>query len=373
MKYNPPLNLSVTSSASGNSETVSQKVTRDQITAWFDLPFMDLVLEAQRVHRRHFAANQVQVSTLLSIKTGRCPEVCDYCSQSAHFDTDLKPVKREPVEAVLQKAREARDAGSTRFCMGAAWRDPHTRDMPYVESLIKGVKDLGLETCMTLGKLDQSKADQLQAAGLDYYNHNIDTSPEFYAQVVHSRDFSERIETLDHVRASGMKICSGGILGMGETREDRVGFLHALSQLSTAPESIPINRLVPIAGTPLGDAAAKGELAELDTLEWIRTIAVARLCFPTSYIRLSAGRESLSDAEQALAFMAGANSFFYGDRLLTSANRAVNSDQQLLESLGMQAEGLDRAFADQAGGQDPNQNSRADQSQEAKTIRCVQA
>jgi biotin synthase len=366
-------NLSNTLSAASNAKAANQKVTRDQITAWFELPFMDLVLEAQRVHRGHFAANQVQVSTLLSIKTGCCPEVCDYCSQSAHFDTDLEPVKREPVEQVLQKAREAKDAGSTRFCMGAAWRDPHTRDMPYVESLIKGVKDLGLETCMTLGKLDQSKADQLQAAGLDYYNHNIDTSPEFYAQVVHTRDFSERIETLDHVRASGMKMCSGGILGMGETRQDRVGFLYALSELSAPPESVPINRLVPIAGTPLGDAAAKGELAKLDTLEWIRTIAVARLCFPSSYIRLSAGRESLSDAEQALAFMAGANSFFYGDRLLTSANRAVNSDKQLLESLGMQAEGLMQAAGDQSDGQDPNQKLGVDQPQPAKTIHCVQA
>ena len=312
--------------------------SRDQIAQLFDLPLMDLLLQAQTVHRQHFKANEVQISTLLSIKTGNCPEDCGYCSQSGHHrdKTKLQAEKRLAVDTVINAAKRAKQAGSSRFCMGAAWKHPSAKDMPYVVELIKEVKALGLETCMTLGMLDSQQATQLADAGLDYYNHNLDTSRRYYEQVVSTRSYDERLDTLAHVRDSGINVCSGNIVGMGESREDRIDWVHELLKMPKAPESIPVNLLVPIAGTPLGDKViAEGELS---VLEWIRTIAVTRICCPTSYVRLSAGRESLSDAEQALAFMAGANSFFYGDKLLTTGNASQSNDDRLMRELGLHAQ-----------------------------------
>ena len=312
--------------------------SRDQIAQLFDLPLMDLLLQAQTVHRQHFKANEVQISTLLSIKTGNCPEDCGYCSQSGHHrdKTKLQAEKRLAVDTVINAAKRAKQAGSSRFCMGAAWKHPSAKDMPYVVELIKEVKALGLETCMTLGMLDSHQASQLADAGLDYYNHNLDTSRRYYEQVVSTRSYDERLDTLAHVRDSGINVCSGNIVGMGESRDDRIDWVHELLKMPKAPESIPVNLLVPIAGTPLGDKViAEGELS---VLEWIRTIAVTRICCPTSYVRLSAGRESLSDAEQALAFMAGANSFFYGDKLLTTGNASQSNDDRLMRELGLRAQ-----------------------------------
>jgi biotin synthase len=306
--------------------------SRSEIAALFDLPFNDLMFQAQTVHRQHFDANVVQVSTLLSIKTGNCPEDCGYCSQSGHHSTDLQAEKKLAVDKVLAAAAEAKANGSSRFCMGAAWRNPHERDMPYVMDLVKGVKAMGLETCMTLGMLTQSQAERLGEAGLDYYNHNLDTSREHYPNVIQTRTFDDRLDTLAHVRASGMKVCSGGIVGMGEARADRIGLLHELATLPIHPESVPINLLVPVAGTPLADTP------RLPVLEWIRTIAVARIVMPASYVRLSAGRESLSDNEQAMAFLAGANSLFYGEKLLTTPNADSGRDDRLFDELGLKRE-----------------------------------
>lgn len=305
---------------------------RGEIAALFDLPFNDLMFQAQTVHRQHFEPNVVQVSTLLSIKTGNCPEDCNYCSQSGHHDTKLQPEKKIAVDKVLAAAAEAKANGSSRFCMGAAWRNPHDRDMPYVLELVEGVKAMGLETCMTLGMLTANQAERLSAAGLDYYNHNLDTSREHYPNVITTRTYDDRLHTLEHVRSSGMKVCSGGILGLGEQRADRVGLLHELATLPIHPESVPINMLVAVAGTPLADAP------QISVLEWVRTIAVARLIMPTSYIRLSAGREALSDSDQAMAFMAGANSIFYGEKLLTTPNADTGRDNQLFETLGLKRE-----------------------------------
>jgi len=306
--------------------------TRDEIQALYEQPFLDLVFKAQSVHREYFDANTIQVSTLLSIKTGKCPEDCKYCSQSARYDSKLEAEKRIAVDKVIQEAKEALASGSSRFCMGAAWRNPHERDMPYVLEMVSEVKALGLETCMTLGMLNQSQAERLKDAGLDYYNHNLDTSREYYSHIISTRTFDDRLNTLDHVRQAGMKICSGGIVGLGETREDRIGLLLELSTLPIHPESVPINMLVPIEGTPLAD------VEKLDVVEWIRTIAVARIIMPHSYIRLSAGRESLSDSDQALAFMAGANSLFSGEKLLTTPNAGEGRDKQLFNKLGLVAE-----------------------------------
>ncbi|MBO9529271.1 MAG: biotin synthase BioB, partial [Acinetobacter oleivorans] len=286
--------------------TLRNDWNREEIQALYEQPFLDLVFKAQQVHREHFTANSIQVSTLLSIKTGKCPEDCKYCSQSAHYESKLEAEKRIAVEKVISEAKAAKDSGSSRFCMGAAWRNPHERDMPYVLEMVREVKALGLETCMTLGMLNQSQAERLQVAGLDYYNHNLDTSREYYSHIISTRTFDDRLNTLDYVRQAGMKVCSGGIVGLGESRDDRVGLLHELATLPIHPESVPINMLVPIEGTPLAD------VEKLDVIEWIRTIAVARIIMPHSYIRLSAGRESLSDSDQALAFMAGANSLFSG-------------------------------------------------------------
>ena len=306
--------------------------TREEIQTLYDQPFLDLVFTAQSVHRQHFPANIIQVSTLLSIKTGKCPEDCKYCSQSAHYDSKLEAEKRIAVETVIREAQAAKDSGSSRFCMGAAWRNPHERDMPYVLEMVKEVKALGLETCMTLGMLNSSQAERLKDAGLDYYNHNLDTSREYYSHIISTRTFDDRLDTLNHVRQAGMKVCSGGIVGLGENASDRIGLLHELATMPTHPESVPINMLVPIEGTPLAD------VEKLDVTEWIRTIAVARIIMPHSYIRLSAGRESLTDSDQALAFMAGANSLFSGDKLLTTPNAGEGKDQILFAKLGLSAE-----------------------------------
>lgn len=312
--------------------TLRNDWTRDEIQALYDQPFLDLVFEAQSVHRQHFQANSIQVSTLLSIKTGKCPEDCKYCSQSVHYDSKLEAEKRIAVDKVIREAQSAKESGSSRFCMGAAWRNPHERDMPYVLEMVREVKALGLETCMTLGMLNQSQAERLKDAGLDYYNHNLDTSREYYSHIISTRTFDDRLDTLDHVRQAGMKVCSGGIVGLGESRNDRIGLLHELATMPVHPESVPINMLVPIEGTPLAD------VEKLDVTEWIRTIAVARIIMPHSYIRLSAGRESLSDSDQALAFMAGANSLFSGDKLLTTPNAGEGKDQILFAKLGLTAE-----------------------------------
>ncbi len=310
--------------------------TRDEIAALFDLPFNDLLFEAQTVHRRNFDPNAVQLSTLLSIKTGGCVEDCGYCSQSASHDTGLKATKLMDVRAVLQAAAQAKDNGSGRFCMGAAWREPKDRDMPAIIEMVKGVRQMGMETCMTLGMLTESQVAQLADAGLDYYNHNIDTSPENYANIISTRTFEDRINTLEQVRAAGINVCSGGIVGMGETRSDRIGFLHALATMAH-PESVPINALVPVKGTPLGDMLADTPMAKIDEIEFVRTVAVARILMPQSMVRLSAGRESMSEACQALCFMAGANSIFTGDRLLTAPNAGDNADAALFAKLGVHA------------------------------------
>ncbi|SEG71709.1 biotin synthase BioB [Marinobacterium lutimaris] len=306
--------------------------TEAEIQALFDLPFNDLLFRAQTVHRQHFNPNEVQVSTLLSIKTGACPEDCKYCPQSAHYDTGLEKQRLMEVEAVLAKAKQAKAAGSTRFCMGAAWKHPTDRDMPYVLEMVKGVKELGLETCMTLGMLKEHQADQLAEAGLDYYNHNLDTSPEFYDKIITTRTYQDRLDTLGHVRDAGMKICSGGILGMGETANDRIGLLKQLANLPQQPESVPINMLVKVEGTPLEN------VEDLDPLEFVRNIAVARILMPKSHVRLSAGREQMSDEMQAMTFFAGANSIFYGECLLTTPNPETNRDLQLFKRLGINVE-----------------------------------
>ena len=309
--------------------------TRDEIAALFDLPFTELVFRAAEVHRAHHAANEVQLSTLLSIKTGGCPEDCGYCSQSSSHETGLKATKLVDVRAVLQAAAQAKDNGSSRFCMGAAWRNPKDKDIPALVQMVKGVRDMGMETCMTLGMLTPSQAEALGEAGLDYYNHNIDTSPENYGNVISTRTFEDRLDTLDNVRAAGINVCCGGIVGMGETRADRVGFIHALASLPPHPESVPINALVPVRGTVLGDMLADTPLARIDDIEFVRTIAVARITMPGSMVRLSAGRESMSEAAQALCFLAGANSIFTGEKLLTTGNAGEDQDTAMFARLGL--------------------------------------
>ena len=309
--------------------------TRAEIAALFELPFDELLFRAQTVHRAHHRRGEVQLCTLLSIKTGGCPEDCGYCSQSAHAESGVAAAKLMDVDAVLAAAAEAKAAGSQRFCMGAAWRNPKDRDLPALERMIEGVRALGLETCMTLGMLSESQARRLKQAGLDYYNHNIDTSPEHYASVITTRTFEDRLETLHHVREAGIAVCCGGIVGMGETREDRVGFIHALATLPRHPESVPVNALIPIKGTVLGDMLSGTPMARIDEIEFVRTVAAARITMPRSMVRLSAGRESMSDAAQALAFMAGANSIFTGDRLLTTPNAGDSRDSDLFARLGV--------------------------------------
>ena len=306
--------------------------SREKLEALFDLPFLDLLWQAQTVHRQHFDGRGVQLSTLLSGKTGGCPEDCGYCPQSAHHSTGLARQSLLSPAEVLEAARRAKDAGASRFCMGGAWRSPRDSDLDAIVTMISGVRDLGLETCATLGMLTPAQAERLQAAGLDYYNHNLDSDREFYGSIIHTRDFQERLDTLDAVRQAGMKVCCGGIVGMGETRAQRAGLIHELTLLEPAPESVPINLLVQVEGTPLYGRD------DLDPLEFVRTIACARIALPQSRVRLSAGRESLSDEMQALCFLAGANSIFYGERLLTTDNPDMARDRRLFERLGLYAE-----------------------------------
>ena len=298
----------------------------------FQLPFNDLIFKAQTIHRQYFDANKVQVSTLLSIKTGACPEDCKYCPQSIHHDTGLEKEKLLEVQRVVEEAKTAKSVGATRFCMGAAWKHPTNRDMPYLLEMVKGVKALGMETCMTLGQLSQLQAYALADAGLDFYNHNLDTSPEFYQQIITTRTYSERLQTLAYVREAGIKICSGGILGMGETLRDRANLLIQLANLDEHPESVPINNLVKVKGTPLANEK------DIEPFDFIRMLAVARIMMPKSYIRLSAGREQMNEQMQALAFLAGANSIFYGDKLLTTSNPQVDKDNALFFKLGISPE-----------------------------------
>lgn len=309
---------------------------RADIAELFDLPFPELLFRAAQIHREHHSPNEVQLCTLLSIKTGGCAENCGYCSQSATAETGLKAEKLMDVDAVLAAAAEAKAAGSHRFCMGAAWRNPKDRDMHAVVAMVEGVKAMGLETCMTLGMLRADQAQRLADAGLDYYNHNIDTAPEKYGDIVTTRTFDDRLETLRHVRDAGVAVCCGGIVGMGETRGERVGFIHALATLPRYPESVPINALVPVKGTVLGNMLADTPMARIDDIEFVRTVAVARITMPKSMVRLSAGRESMSDSTQALCFLAGANSIFTGDKLLTTGNQGGTADAALFARLGLE-------------------------------------
>ena len=311
--------------------------TREEIAELFDLPFNELLFQAASVHREYHPPEQVQLCTLLSIKTGGCPEDCGYCSQSVKADSGVEATKLMEVQSVLQRAAQAKDQGSQRFCMGAAWRNPKDRDMPAIVEIVKGVSAMGLETCMTLGMLTPKQADMLKDAGLDYYNHNVDTGPEYYERVISTRNYQDRLDTLQHVREAGINVCSGGIVGMGETRQDRVGFVHTLATLERHPESVPVNALVPVKGTVLGDMLADTPMAKIDDIEFVRTVAVARICMPMSMVRLSAGRESMSDAVQALCFLAGANSIFTGEKLLTAPNAGDDSDAALFARLGLTA------------------------------------
>ncbi len=307
--------------------------TVEEISAVYNQPFLDLLYEAQTVHRQNFRAGEVQKSTLLSIKTGACPEDCAYCPQSARYKTGLEREALMTVEDVLSKAQEAKGQGSSRFCMGAAWRD--VKDGPEFErvlDMVRGVSSLGLEVCCTLGMLNETQARKLKSAGLSYYNHNLDTSPEYYEEIITTRTYQDRLDTLENVRRSGLNVCCGGIVGLGESKEDRIRFLQVLANQDPQPESVPINKLVPVEGTPLAH-----QDQEIDTIEWIRTIATARILMPKSFVRLSAGRTGLSEEAQALAFSAGANSIFAGDKLLTTPNPEWNSDQKLFEKLGLQA------------------------------------
>ncbi|KWH54197.1 biotin synthase BioB [Burkholderia cepacia] len=317
----------------------SQRWRVADVVALFELPFNDLIFRAQQVHREHFDANAVQLSTLLSIKTGGCEEDCGYCSQSSHHDTGLKAEKLMDVDAVLDAARAAKANGASRFCMGAAWRNPKERHMPALTEMVRGVKELGLETCMTLGMLEDEQAQELANAGLDYYNHNLDTSPEFYGQVISTRTYQDRLDTLDRVRDAGINVCCGGIIGMGESRRERAGLISQLANLNPYPDSVPINNLVAIEGTPLEGTAP------LDPFEFVRTIAVARITMPKAVVRLSAGREQLDDGLQAMCFLAGANSMFYGDQLLTTSNPQSQKDRTLFERLGIRASDADAMSA----------------------------
>ena len=318
-----------TASPSKTLDSKSQPWHRDAVQQLFDQPFNDLLFAAQTIHRQHHQPNLVQLSSLLSIKTGACPEDCAYCPQSARYKTGLKSERLLPLEQIVEAARLAQANGASRFCMGAAWRSPKDGDIAAVSEAVAAVKALGLETCATLGMLTPEHAQQLNQAGLDYYNHNLDTSPEYYGEIITTRTYEDRLDTLQNVRQAGMKVCCGGIVGMGESAADRVGLLTTLANLDPHPESVPINNLVRIPGTPLADAA------ELDPFDFIRTIAVARILMPTAYVRLSAGREAMNDQWQALCFLAGANSIFYGEQLLTTGNATVDHDRELFANLGI--------------------------------------
>ena len=315
-----------------HSSVQSRRIwTVAEVLALYDLPFMDLVWRAQQVHRQHFDANAIQRSTLLSVKTGGCSEDCSYCSQSARYETDVERERLMPIDEVVAAAQAAKAKGASRFCMGAAWRGPKDNDLDKVLEMVREVKALGMQTCVTLGMLKEGQAEKLKEAGLDYYNHNLDTDKEFYGQVIKSHSHDDRLDTLEKVRGAGISVCSGGIIGMGESRRNRAAMIVQLANLPKPPESVPINNLVPIPGTPLGD------LPPLDPFEFVRTIAAARITMPTSYVRLSAGRQEMTDELQALCFLAGANSMFYGDHLLTTGNPDVSRDDALFEKLGLRA------------------------------------
>ena len=319
-----------TIAARTDPDTLRHDWTREDVQALYDLPFNDLLFEAQIVHRRWFNANQVQKSTLLSIKTGGCPEDCGYCAQSSKFDTGLKATKLMEVQRVLDEAKKAKDAGASRYCMGAAWRSPKDRDMDSIVAMVEGVKAMGMETCMTLGMLSVEQTMRLKDAGLDYYNHNIDTSEEYYKEIVTTRTFADRLETLERVREAGINVCSGGIVGMGEGKDDRVGMLTALANLPEHPQSVPINTLMQIEGTMLGKSES------IDPIDFVRTIAVARIIMPKSVVRLAAGRENMTEEAQALCFLAGANSIFIGEKLLTTKNPEADKDERLFKKLGLE-------------------------------------
>ena len=321
--------MSAISLSPSNAFPVRHDWARSEVEALFDLPFAELLHRAGSAHRQHFDPAEVQVSTLLSVKTGGCPEDCGYCPQAARYHTGVEATKLMETDAVVAKARQAKAAGASRFCMGAAWRSPKDRDIPKVAAMIREVKSLGLETCATLGMLSGEQAQALKAAGLDYYNHNIDTAPELYGDIIHTREMQDRFDTLGHVRDAGMKTCCGGIVGMGESRRQRAGLLQTLANLPAHPDSVPINRLVQVEGTPLHGTV------ELDPFDFVRTIAVARILMPKSMVRLSAGREAMSDELQALCFAAGANSIFYGEKLLTTGNPDTERDMALFARLGM--------------------------------------
>jgi biotin synthase len=334
-------NLPFDTSSSLTQVSIRHDWTIEEVNDFFVMPLSDLMFQAQTIHRQNFDPNQVQVSTLLSIKTGACPEDCKYCPQSARYDTGLEKERLMEVEKVIQRAQEAKQAGSTRFCMGAAWRNPRDKDMPYVTEMVKEVKKLGLETCMTLGMLTRDQALSLKQAGLDYYNHNLDTSPEFYGDIITTRTYQDRLDTLANVRSSGMNVCSGGIVGMGETTSDRSSLLAQLANLEYHPESVPINMLVKVKGTPMEN------VEDLDYFEFIRTIAIARIMMPKSYVRLSAGREAMNEQMQAMCFLAGANSIFYGCKLLTTSNPETHEDVTLFKKLGINS-AQTRDYSDEA-------------------------
>ena len=316
--------------------------TMQEARALFELPFNDLMFRAQSVHREHFDPNEVQVSTLLSIKTGACPEDCKYCPQSGHYNTGLEKEKLLEIEKVVAEAQAAKAKGASRFCMGAAWRSPSKKDMGYVVDMVRQVKSLGLETCMTLGMLKQEQADELAGAGLDYYNHNLDTSERYYSHIITTRTYQDRLDTLDTVRKAGMKVCCGGIVGMGEDPDDRVGLLVQLANLPQQPESVPVNMLVKVPGTPMEN------VEDLDPFDFIRTIAVARITMPASHVRLSAGREDMNEQMQSLCFLAGANSIFYGEKLLTTANPGADADMALFQRLGIRPEQREQVHPEEA-------------------------
>ena len=316
-----------------------QNYSVDAVEALLNLPFNDLIFKAQTVHREHFDPNAVQLSTLISIKTGGCPEDCGYCPQASRYHTGVDSQALLPLDEVINAAKAAKENGATRFCMGAAWRGPKQKDLEPVLEMVKAVRSLGLETCATLGMLQPGQAEQLKDAGLDYYNHNLDTSPEFYGEIISTRQYQDRIDTLDRVRGAGMHVCCGGIVGMGETRRVRAGLIAQLANLSPQPESVPINNLVQVEGTPLNGTDA------LDPLEFVRTIAAARITMPKSFVRLSAGRRQMSDAIQALCFLAGANSIFYGEKLLTTGNPDTDADRALMSRLGMKSMELEHCHA----------------------------
>lgn len=349
-------NFKTNCNSSVSAQAVRHDWSRSELQALYQLPFNDLLFQAQTVHRQHFNPNEVQVSTLCSIKTGACPEDCTYCPQSARYDTGLEREKLMAIEKVIDEAKSAKASGATRFCMGAAWRSPKDRDMHYVEEMVKGVKSLGLETCMTLGMLSKEQAGTLADAGLDYYNHNLDTSPEYYGEIITTRTYQDRLATLANVREAGMKVCCGGIVGLGEDESDRIGLLMQLCNMPEHPESVPINMLVRVEGTPLADQEA------LDPFDFIRMIAVARIAMPHSHVRLSAGREDMNEQQQALAFFAGANSIFYGEKLLTTPNPETNKDMQLFARLGIKPEAYEVSDDDES-----LEQSVIEQVQKAKT------